>query len=96
MDFITGFPRTVRQHDSNMVVVDRLTKVAHFIPVKSPFSTSHVAQIFIKDMVRLQVVPKNIVSYKDRKFTSKFWKELFASLGTELAFNITYHPQIDG
>jgi hypothetical protein len=75
MDFITGFPKTVRQHDSIMVVVDRLTKVAHFIPVKSTFSASDVAQVFIRDVVRLHGVPKKIVSDRDAKFTSKFWKE---------------------
>jgi len=57
MEFITGFSRIVRQHDSIMVVVYRLTKVSHFIPVKSAFSTSDVAQVFIKDVVRLHDVP---------------------------------------
>ena len=61
MEFITGLPRTVRQHDSIMVVVDRLTKVAHFIPVKSTLSVSDVAQVFIKDVVRLHGVLKKIV-----------------------------------
>eukprot|EP00253_Pinus_taeda_P032485 PITA_32485 len=78
MDFIIGFPRTSRQHDSIIVVVDRLTKVAHFIPVKSNYSSSDVAQAFSKDIVSLHGVPKNIVSDKDAKFTSKSWKELFA------------------
>ena len=95
MDFITGFSRTSRQHDSIMVMVDRLTKVAHFIPVKSTYSTSDVAQMFIRDVVRLHGVLKNIVLDRDVKFTSKFWKELFAGQGTELAFSIAYHPQID-
>ena len=96
MDFIIGLSRIVRQHDSIMVVVDRLTKVAHFIPVKSTFSASDVAQVFIRDVVTLHGVPKNIVLDKDVKFTSKFWKELFAGLGTKLAFNTTYHRQTDG
>ena len=96
MDFITSLPRTVRKHDSIMVVVDRLMNVAHFIPVKSIFSTSDVAQVFIRDVVILHGVLKKIVSDKDAKFTSKFWKELFASLGTQLAFSTTYHPRIDG
>jgi len=85
------FTRTSRQHDSIMVVVDRLTKVAHFILVKSTYSTSDVAQVFIRDIVRLNGVLKNILSDRDANFTSKFWKELFAGLGTELAFNATYH-----
>jgi len=96
MEFITGFPRTLRQHDSIMVVVYRLTKVAHFIPVTSTFSASDVTKVFIRDVVRLHGVPKKIVSDRDAKFTSKFWKELFAGLGIKLAFSTTYHLQIDG
>eukprot|EP00253_Pinus_taeda_P008402 PITA_08402 len=75
MDFITGLPKTVKQHDSIMVVMDRLKKVAHFIPVKSTFSASDVAQVFIKDVVRLHGVPKNSVCDRDVKFISKLWKE---------------------
>jgi len=72
MDFITGLPRTSRQHDSIMVVMDRLIKVAHFIPMKSLYSTNDVAQVFIIGVVRLHGVPKNIVSDRDAKFTSRF------------------------
>jgi len=96
MDFITGFPRTVRQHDSIMVVVDKLTMVAIFIPVKSTLSASDVAQVFIRDVVKLDGVLKKIVSNKDAKLTSKFLKDLFAGLGIDLAFSTTYHHQIDG
>ena len=96
MDFIIGFLRTSRHHDYIMVVVDRLTKVAHFIPVKSTYIASYVAQVFISEIVRLHGVPKKIVSNSDAKFTSKFWKDLFSGLGTELAFNTTYHLQTDG
>lgn len=92
MDFITGLPKTVKQHDSIMVIVDRLTKVTHFIPVKSTFSASDVAKVFIRDVVRLHGVPKKIVSDRDAKFNSKFWKELFTGLGIELAFSTTYYP----
>lgn len=93
MDFITGFPRTSRHHDSIMVVVDRLTKVTHFIPMKSSYSANDAVQVFIRGVVRLHSVLKKIMSHKNVMFTSKFWKELFAGLGTELAFNTTYHPQ---
>ena len=96
MDFITVFLWTSIQHDSIMGVVDRLTKVAHFIPLKTTYSTSDVAQVFIRYVVILHGVPKNIVSDKDAKFISNFWKELFIGLGIELAFNTTYHLQIDG
>ena len=96
MDFITGFSGTSKQHDSIMVVVDRLSKVTHFILVKTTYSTSDVAPVFIKEIVRLHGVPKNTVSDIDAKFTSRFWKELFAGLGIEFAFSTTYHPQTNG
>jgi len=78
-----------------MVMVDRLRKVAHFISVRTTYSTNEVAQVFIREIVRLHGVPKKIVSDKDQKFTSKFWKELFVGLGTELAFStIIIHRQM--
>jgi len=79
-----------------MVAVNRLTKVGHFIPMKSTYSVSEVAHVFIREIVRLHGIRRNIVSNRDAKFTSRFWKELFASLGTNLAFNTTCHPQTDG
>jgi len=72
MDFITGLPRIVRQHDSIMVVVDRLSKVAHFILVKTTYLASEVAQVFIREIVRLHGVSRKIVSDRDAKFNSKF------------------------
>ena len=78
--------RTSRQHDSIMVVVDRLKKVAHFIVVKSTYSASEVTQVFIWEIVRLHNIPRKIVSNIHSKFTSRFW-ELFASLGTDLALS---------
>eukprot|EP00253_Pinus_taeda_P018853 PITA_18853 len=92
MGFITSLLRIVRQHDSIMVVVDKLTKAAHFIQVKSTFSTRNVARMFIIDVVRLHGVPKNIVSDKDAKFTSKFWKELFAVV--EFSYNNGYQESL--
>ena len=82
IEFITRFLKKVRQHDSITVIVDILTKVAHFILVKSTLSASDVTHVLIKDVVRLNGVPKNIVSNNDAKFTSKFWKYLSAGLGT--------------
>ncbi len=67
----------------------------NFVP-KPTFSASDVAQVFIKDVVRLHIVLRKIVLDRDVKFTSKFWKELFAGLGTELALSTTYHLQTDG
>jgi hypothetical protein len=72
MDFITGLPRTSKQHDSIMVVVDKITKVAHFIPLKTTHKATDVANIFFKEVARLHGIPKMIVSDKDPKFTSNF------------------------
>ena len=96
MEFTTFFPRTVRQYDSIMVVVDMLIDVAHFILVKSTFSASDVAQVFIMNMVRLHGALKKIVSEGDANLTSKFWKDLSAGLSIEFAFSIAYHPQTYG
>ena len=96
MDFIIGLPMTWRQHDSIMVVVDNLTKEAHFIPVKSTHKTDDIAKIFMKDIFKLRGFPKAIISDRDVKFTSNFWKGLFVDLGTKLNFSTDYHPQTDG
>ena len=96
MDFITGFPMTVRQHDSIMVVVDKLTKASHFILVKSMYKDDAIAKIFMKEIFRLHGFPKAIISGRDPKFTSNFWKSLFAYLGTKLNFNTSYHLHTDG
>ena len=76
MDFITGLPMTWRQHDSIMVVVDKLTKEAHFIPVKSTYEAGDIAKIFMKEIFKLHGLPKEIVFDRDVKFTSNFWKGL--------------------
>ena len=72
MDFITGFPRTSKLHDSIMVVVDKLTKAAHFISLKTTHKAADVVDIFMKEVARLHVIPKTIVSNRDSKFTSNF------------------------
>jgi hypothetical protein len=96
MDFITGFPRTSKQHDAIMVVVDKLTKDAHFIPMKTTHKETNVADIYMREVACLHGIPKTIVSDRDPKFTSKFWKGLFKGFGTNLNFNTTYHPEYDG
>lgn len=73
MDFIIGFPRTLRQHDYIINVADRLSKVAHFIVVKSTNSASNVAQIFLREIMRLHDVPKKIILDRDVKFTSRLY-----------------------
>ena len=80
MDFITGLSMTWRQHNSIMVVVDKLTKEARFIPVNSMHKTNDMAKIFMKEIFKLHGFPKEIVSDRDVKFTSIFLKGLFADL----------------
>jgi hypothetical protein len=96
MDFIIGLPRTDKQHDSIMVVVDKLTKNTHFVDVKTTHTTTNIAEIFMKEIARLHGIPRTIVSNRDTKFTSNLWRGLFKGFGTNLNFSMTYHPQIDG
>jgi hypothetical protein len=96
MDFITKLPRTSKQHDSIMVVVDKLTKVAHFIPVKITHKAANIVDVYMRKIARLHGIPKTIVSDRDPKFTSNFWKGLFNGFGTNLNFSTAYHPKSDG
>ncbi|WVZ54124.1 LOW QUALITY PROTEIN: hypothetical protein U9M48_004977 [Paspalum notatum var. saurae] len=96
MDFIVGLPRTQSGFDSIWVVVDRLTKVAHFIPVKTTYSGAKLAKLYMSRIVCLHGVPKKIVSDRGTQFTSHFWKRLHESMGTKLNFSSAYHPQTDG
>ena len=96
MDFITGFRMTMRQHDSIMVVVDKLTKATHFISVKSTHKIGDIAKIFMKGIFKLHGSPKEIVFDRDFKFTPNFLKGLFLDLGTKLNFSTAYHPHTDG
>jgi hypothetical protein len=96
MDFITGLPTSTKQNDAIMVVVDKLSKSTHFIPVKSTCKAIDIANIFMKEIFKLHGMPKKIVSDRDTKFTSNFWKSLMAGLETKLLFSTAYHPQTDG
>ena len=87
---------TWRQHKSIMVVVENLTKETHFILVKSTHKTDDIVKVFMKEIFKFHGFPKEIVSDRYVKFTSNFWKGLFAALGTKLNFSTTYHPQTDG
>jgi transposase InsO family protein len=96
MDFITGLPCTQRGYDSIWVIVDRLTKVAHFLPVKTPYSGAKLAELYMERIVCLYRVPKKIVSDRGTQFTSYFWHQVHSALGTKLNFSSAYHPQTDG
>jgi hypothetical protein len=84
MDFIMGLPRTKSGYDSICVIVDRLTKVAHFIPVKTTYSRPQIAELYMSMIVCLQGVPKKIVSDRETQFTSRFWESLHETLDTQL------------
>jgi hypothetical protein len=95
MDFIAGLPKS-RNKSVIMVVVDHLSKYAHFCALQHPFTTSIVAQIFMDWVFKLHGMPHSIVFYRDPTFTSNFWQELFKLQGTQLHLSTTYHPQNDG
>jgi hypothetical protein len=96
MDFIVGLPRTRAGYDSVWVVVDRLTKSDHFVPVKTNYNSAVLVELYMSRIVCLHGVPKNIVSDRGTQFTSHFWQQLHEALGTHLNFSSAYHPQIDG
>ncbi|WVZ80121.1 LOW QUALITY PROTEIN: hypothetical protein U9M48_027624 [Paspalum notatum var. saurae] len=96
MDFIVGLPRTPRGNDSIWVIVDRLTKSAHFIPVKATHNAPRLAELYIQNVLRLHGVPISIVSDRGPQFTARFWKSLHEALGTKLDYSTAYHPQTDG
>uniref|UniRef100_A0A2N9EF72 Integrase catalytic domain-containing protein n=1 Tax=Fagus sylvatica TaxID=28930 RepID=A0A2N9EF72_FAGSY len=96
MDFVTGFPRTPSGNDSIWVIVDRLTKSAHFLAIKVGLSLEKLAKLYVNEIVRLHGVPVTIVSDRDRRFVSQFWKKLHMAMGTNLNFSTAFHPQTDG
>jgi hypothetical protein len=95
MDFITCFPQA-HGKDCIFMVVDRLTKFAHFFSIATDFSTTQVAKLFFREVFRLHSLPKTIISDRDNKFMSTFWQELFRLVGMALTLSTSYHPQTDG
>ena len=96
MDFVSGFPLTQKKHDSVWVIINRLTKSAHFLPVRFDYSMDRLAELYVSEIVRLHGIPLLIVPDRNLRFTSRFWKELQLTLGTQLNFSTAFHPQIDG
>jgi hypothetical protein len=82
MDFVTKFPRTSSGHDSIWVIVDRLTKSAHFIPIREDYPLVKLARLYLKEIVSLHGAPLSIISDRDPRFASHFWKSLQQALGT--------------
>src|SRR4051812_42824813 len=95
MDFITGLPTSSRGNYSIWVIVDKLSKVAHFLPIKTTYQSSKLAELYIARIASLHGVFKNIVSDRGTQFTSRFWKKVQEGLGTYLDFSTAYHPQTD-
>ena len=96
MDFITQLPMTKNGNDAIFVVVDRLTKMAHFIPTKTTATAEDTARLFLDNVFRLHGLPEEIISDRDSKFNGNFWQALFESLGTRLGMSTAFHPQTDG
>jgi hypothetical protein len=96
MDFIVGLPNTSQKHDSIWVIIDRLTKTAHFIPVHTTYNAKRYVEIYLDRIVCLHGVPKTIISDHSTQFVARFWEQLQESLGTELIRSSTYHAQTDG
>ncbi|KAL5560002.1 hypothetical protein UlMin_036213 [Ulmus minor] len=96
MDFVMGLPKTLKGYNSIWVIVDRLTKSAHFLPVKNTYKMEQYAKLYVQEIVRLHGIPLSIVSDRDPKFTSTFWKSLHKAMGTRLRFSTAFHPQTDG
>ena len=96
MDFVSGFPRTSKGHNSVWVIVDRLTEAAHFLAVKTTDTLVTLSRLYIEEIVRLHGVPLSIISGRDPRFVSQFWKSLQQALGTQLKFIMTFHPQTNG
>ncbi|GKA97173.1 reverse transcriptase domain-containing protein [Tanacetum coccineum] len=96
MDFITKLPRTSSEYDSIWVIIDRLTKSAHFIPIRETYSMDKLTKLYIKEIVSRHGVPISIISDRDSKFTSNFWQSLQKAFRTQLDMSTAYHPQTDG
>ena len=96
MDCVVGLPCSPRGRDTIWVAIDRLSKVAHFIPIRSTSTASDLAPIYMRVVVRLHSVPRTIVLDRGAKFVSKLWDILRKALGTTLRTSTAFHPQIDG
>jgi len=95
MDFVVGLPRTPKGLNSIWVIVDRLTKSTHFIPINIRYSLKRLTSLYVNEIVRLHGVPSSIVFDRDPRFTSRFWESLHKALGTKLRLSSAYHPQTD-
>ncbi|GJT73693.1 putative reverse transcriptase domain-containing protein [Tanacetum coccineum] len=96
MDFVMKLPRTSSGHDTIWVIVDRLTKSAHFLPIREDYKMDILARLYLNEIVARHGVPISIISDRDSRFTSRFWQSMQEPLGTRLDMSTAYHPQTDG
>jgi hypothetical protein len=96
MDFVVGLPRTPKGNDSVWVIVDRLTKVAHFVPVKTRYATEKLAELYVEHILRLHGAPRSIISDRGPQFVAKFWQSFHKLMGTTLNYSTAFHPQTVG
>lgn len=96
MDFITGMPMAVRGYNTFWVIVDRLTKSIHLLPIQLSYTAEKLGEIYLREMERLHRVPYTIVSDRDARFTARFWRRLQEAMGTKLLMGTTFHPQTGG
>ena len=96
MDFVLGLPKTIRGHDCIMVVVDRISKMTDFIACSKATDAVHIAKLFFNEIVRPRGLLATIVSDRDVKFMSYFWRTLWKLLNTKRKFSSAFHPQTDG
>ncbi|KAJ0574580.1 putative nucleotidyltransferase, Ribonuclease H [Helianthus annuus] len=96
MDLVTKLPKTRKRHDAIWVVVDRLTKSAHFLPIRETYNSEKMAEVYMNEIISRHGVPVSIVSVRDTRFTSRYWRKFHEELGTQLHISTAYHPQTDG
>ena len=96
MDFITKLPHTSSGHDSIWVVIDRLTKSAHFLPIREDYKVERLARIYTDEIICRHGTPRDIISDRDARFTSRLWETFQTALGTSLNLSTAFHPQTDG
>ena len=96
MDFVTHLPQTPWRHDAVWVIVDQLTKSTHFLVVRMTFTLEEFCRLYIREIVGLHGVPMSIVSNRNPRFMSHFWKSFQTAMGTQLTMSIAFHPQTDG
>ena len=96
MDFITKLPRSPSGHDSIWVIIDRLTKSAHFLPISEDYRVEKLARIYTEEIICRHGIPRDIISDRDGRFTSRLWQTFQSAMGTQLNLSTAFHPQSDG